>query len=276
MDGEPIFHGPLLGRRNTPLILRRALVFGLTASAYLAAALALAAVNLLIVETLPPPRAVSGVNVGFVTPPPLPGGQGGGPVQPSTVAATRAAAPAAAHSLQVPAPRPTVVPLPPPTDPDPELDHSDTPGTTLEDSGAPGMDSTGVRGPGGGIGVGPGGSAGGGNAEDGRGTGSGGDVVYDEGRSDITPPVQRATRAFPRYPELARKAGVEGSVVLLIVIDREGRVGEIEVLRAPDPRFGFDLAAIEAVKQWRYQPALLGGRPVAVQASVTIEFTISR
>jgi protein TonB len=100
--------------------------------------------------------------------------------------------------------------------------------------------------------------------------------VYDEGHPDITPPVQRPTRAYPRYPELARKAGVQGTVVLLIVIDQDGRVGEIEVLRSPDPRFGFDLAAIEAVKQWRYQPALLAGRPVAVQASVTIEFTISR
>ena len=276
MDGEPIFHGPLLGRRKTPLVLRRALAFGLTASAYLVAALVLLAVNLLVVETLPPPRAVSGVNIAFVNPPPFPGSQGGGPVQPSTVAATPVAAPAAAHSLQAPTPRPTVVPLPPPTDPNQALDPPDTPGAALEGSGAPGMDSTGAHGPAGGLGVGPGGSGGGGNAEQGQGTGSGNDVVYDEGHPDITPPVQRATRAFPRYPELARKAGVEGSVVLLIVIDREGRVGEIEVLRAPDPRFGFELAAIEAVKQWRYQPALLGGRPVAVQASVTIEFSISR
>jgi protein TonB len=104
----------------------------------------------------------------------------------------------------------------------------------------------------------------------------GAEPIYNERHPDITPPVQRASRAYPRYPEMARKAGVQGTVVLLIVIDREGRVGEIEVLRTPDPRFGFDLAAIEAVKQWRYHPALLGGRPVAVQASVTFEFTLSR
>jgi outer membrane biosynthesis protein TonB len=47
-------------------------------------------------------------------------------------------------------------------------------------------------------------------------------------------------------------------------------------MSAPDPRYGFDLATLEAVKQWRYQPALLGGRPVAVQASITFEFSISR
>jgi protein TonB len=137
------------------------------------------------------------------------------------------------------------------------------------------MDSTGAGGPGEGAGVGPGGPGGGG-PHPGPGIGPDGDPIYQESHPDITPPVQRATRAFPRYPELARKAGVQGTVILLIVIDRDGRVGEIEVLRAPDPRFGFDLAAVEAVKQWRYRPALLGGRPVAVQASVTIEFTLSR
>jgi protein TonB len=85
-----------------------------------------------------------------------------------------------------------------------------------------------------------------------------------------------STRTLPKYPELARRARVEGSVILLITIDREGRVGEVEVLRSPDPRYGFDLAAIEAVRQWRYRPALLDGRPVAVQASVMVEFAIGR
>ena len=64
--------------------------------------------------------------------------------------------------------------------------------------------------------------------------------------------------------------------MLLIVIDRDGRVGAIEVLRSPDPRFGFDLSAIEAVKIWRYRPARWAGRPVSVQASVLIEFSLSR
>lgn len=48
------------------------------------------------------------------------------------------------------------------------------------------------------------------------------------------------------------------------------------MLSSPDPRFGFDLAAIEAVKQWRYRPAMLGRRRVAVQASVMVEFSLSR
>jgi protein TonB len=276
MDGAPIFHGPIQSGRDTPVVLRRALLFSLMAAAYLAAALALVALNLLVVEALPPPRAVSGIDITFRPPLPLPGGQGGGPIQPSTVAVSPVAAPAAAHSLRSPAPRPIVVPLPPPTDPHDAPAHVDGPETASTDSGVPGMDSLGGGGTGIGDGPGSDGPGGGGIGDRGRGTGFGDDAVYDEGHPDITPPVQRPTRAYPRYPELARKAGVQGTVVLLIVIDQDGRVGEIEVLRSPDPRFGFDLAAIEAVKQWRYQPALLAGRPVAVQASVTIEFTISR
>jgi protein TonB len=84
-----------------------------------------------------------------------------------------------------------------------------------------------------------------------------------------------SSRKLPDYPDLARRARVEGTVILLIGIESDGRVGAVEVLRSPDPRYGFDLAAIEAVKQWRYRPALLGGRPVAVQANVMVEFTLS-
>jgi protein TonB len=98
-----------------------------------------------------------------------------------------------------------------------------------------------------------------------------------EATPGLEPPVViPSTRAHPDYPDIARKARVTGSVLLLIVIDKEGRVGSIEVLQAPDARFGFELAAIEAVKRWRYRPARLGGRPVAVQASVRIEFTLAR
>jgi len=271
MDGAPIFHGPIARDHGAPILVRRAVLFGLTAVAYLSAALVFVAANLLIIETMPPPKALTGPPIIFRPPAPLPGGPGGGPAPHTTVAATPPA-----PSLRPPTPRPTVVPLPPPTDPRAETDHVDAPAAEGWDSGAPGMDPSGAGGPGGEGDDGRGGPGGGGTGGGGPPGIGGGDPIYDEGHPDITPPIQRASRAYPRYPELARKAGVQGTVVLLIVIDRDGRVGEIEVLRTPDPRFGFDLAAIEAVKQWRYRPALLGGRPVAVQASVTFEFTLSR
>jgi periplasmic protein TonB len=100
---------------------------------------------------------------------------------------------------------------------------------------------------------------------------------FQSGDPRVTQPIIiPSSRVLPRYPDLARRAGLEGTVILMIVIGSDGKVGEIEVLRSPDQRWGFDLAAIEAVKQWRYQPGLMAGRPVSVYAQVMVEFTISR
>jgi protein TonB len=90
------------------------------------------------------------------------------------------------------------------------------------------------------------------------------------------PRIIPSSRAVPDYPAMARRARVMGTVELRIVIDEKGRVGQIEVVRTPDSRFGFDLAAIESVKRWRYQPGRLDGRPVAVEAFVLVEFTLAR
>ena len=93
----------------------------------------------------------------------------------------------------------------------------------------------------------------------------------------VTQPVLiPSTRALPGYPDIARRARVEGTVILMIVILADGSVGEIEVVRSPDPLWGFDLAAVQSVRHWRYTPALMHGRPVAVYAQVLVEFTISR
>jgi protein TonB len=102
-------------------------------------------------------------------------------------------------------------------------------------------------------------------------------AILDEHDSRLVAPrLIQGSRVQPRYPDIARRARVEGRVILMIVIGPDGAVGPIEVVRGPDPRHGFELAAIEAVKRWRYQPALLNGRPVAVYATVVIDFTLSR
>ena len=100
--------------------------------------------------------------------------------------------------------------------------------------------------------------------------------VYDWDPDVIAPVLIPSTRQLPKYPRVARMAGVDGSVVLLAAIRPDGTVGEIEVLRASDPRFGFEFAVIEAVKQWRYRPGLMHGRPVTVYVRVIVEFTLSR
>ncbi len=117
---------------------------------------------------------------------------------------------------------------------------------------------------------------------DGTGPGPGGPggvdgELFDERDPRLVRPLLIASsRVLPRYPALARRAHIEGTVILLIIIGPSGTVGAIEVKRSPDLIWRFDLAAIEAVKRWRYQPALLQGRPVAEQAGVIVEFTLSR
>jgi len=76
----------------------------------------------------------------------------------------------------------------------------------------------------------------------------------------------------PTYPPEAGRARVEGTVVLLAVIGKDGSVQDVHV------ESGLPLlaqAAIDAVKQWRYKPYLLNGEPVEVASRITINFTLS-
>ena len=68
------------------------------------------------------------------------------------------------------------------------------------------------------------------------------------------------------------KPGIQGIVILEAVITKTGTVEDVRVLRALHPIL--DQAAISAVKQWKYQPAMLNGRPVKVYFTVTVNFTL--
>lgn len=77
----------------------------------------------------------------------------------------------------------------------------------------------------------------------------------------------------PAYPELARRTGVHGTVILEVRLDERGRVSEVTVLRGQ--RFGLTESAVAAVSRWRYEPARLDGRAVPVLMTVTINFELS-
>jgi protein TonB len=75
----------------------------------------------------------------------------------------------------------------------------------------------------------------------------------------------------PVYPTLARQARIQGNVVLHAIIDKDGKVAQLEVMS------GHPLlvqAALDAVKQWRYKPTLLNGDPVEVDTTITVTFTM--
>lgn len=76
----------------------------------------------------------------------------------------------------------------------------------------------------------------------------------------------------PRYSEEARKARVEGTVMLSLVVDPEGNTRNIKVVRSLEP--SLDQKAIEAVSQWKFKPGLKDGTPVAVQAQIEVTFRL--
>jgi TonB family protein len=76
------------------------------------------------------------------------------------------------------------------------------------------------------------------------------------------------------YPLEAKKAGVQGAVVLGAVIGKDGSVRILKALHSPSPLLSE--AAIDAVKRWRYQPYILNGTPVEVDTTVTVKFTLPR
>lgn len=89
---------------------------------------------------------------------------------------------------------------------------------------------------------------------------------------DVRPPV-KIHHVAPAYTELARRAGVRGTVKVRAVIERDGRVTEVKVLKALP--LGLDESTVEAVRQWRYEPATLHGKPVAVYLDLRVDFTLN-
>jgi protein TonB len=78
--------------------------------------------------------------------------------------------------------------------------------------------------------------------------------------------------AQPRYTEPARRARIQGTVILEAVIDQKGRVTDLRVLKGLP--LGLDQSALDAVRDWRFKPATLEGRPVRVFYTLTVNFQI--
>jgi len=81
-------------------------------------------------------------------------------------------------------------------------------------------------------------------------------------------------RVTPRYPEAARIARREGTVIVQCTIDRTGHVTDVRLIKSLG--LGLDESAMSAVEQWRFKPAVLAGRPVPVYFQLSVNFTITR
>jgi protein TonB len=127
-------------------------------------------------------------------------------------------------------------------------------------------------GSGGGIGSGSGGGVGVGHGP-GVGPGSGGGIgggVYKIG-GGISAPTAIST-PDPEYTEEARRAKTQGTCILWLIVDATGKPRDVRVVRGLG--FGLDTKALEAVRQWRFEPSMKDGKPVDVQMSVEVAFKL--
>ena len=76
----------------------------------------------------------------------------------------------------------------------------------------------------------------------------------------------------PQYPAVAREAGIQGAVHLHAIIDTAGNIKSLDLI---DGEPSLANSAMEAVKQWKYKPYLLNGRPVEVDTQITVNFELS-
>lgn len=112
------------------------------------------------------------------------------------------------------------------------------------------------------------------------------DVVFDipegpppspepEGPIQVGGDVEAPVKTYypqPQYTEIARKARLQGVVIVQAIIDKQGNVTNVKLLKGLG--MGLDQAAIDAIKKWQFEPATLHGKPVSVYYNLTVNFRL--
>jgi periplasmic protein TonB len=130
-------------------------------------------------------------------------------------------------------------------------------------------DGPGISGPGAGNGRGTGNGQGPGTSSS-----TGADILSDHPVT-LTPDIRQPVlirKVEPPYPVIAMRSRIQGVVILQAVITKKGTVQDVALLRSAHALL--DEAAIAAVKQWIYEPALLNNKPISVYFRVTVEFRL--
>lgn len=102
------------------------------------------------------------------------------------------------------------------------------------------------------------------------GPGGTGQSIYREGDGGVTPPALLA-KELPLYTEEARRKRVQGLVILKAIIDKNGRVTDVQIIKSLDSEL--DESAVQTVvTKWRFRPATLDGQPVLFEIKIEVEF----
>ena len=89
----------------------------------------------------------------------------------------------------------------------------------------------------------------------------------------ITNPVP-VRRVEPQYTTTALRQRIQGAVELEAIVQADGTVGAVRILRSLDAVYGLDDEAIKAAKQWQFQPGMESGRPVPVLVRLVLEYRL--
>jgi periplasmic protein TonB len=207
------------------------------------------------------------------------GGGGGGNQSPEPVKKVELKG---KEKITVPVEKPPAIEKPKDKPPEDPIQNLTIPAQTLASAdlaqagameGIPTSDSLGLgRGGGAGTGQGTGiGSGRGSGLGEGIGGGTGGGF-YRPGNGVETPRLLREVK--PQYTAQAMRAKIQGEVLLECIVQPDGSVGNIRVVRSLDASFGLDQEAIKAARQWRFQAGTKQGQPVPVLVTIAIAFTL--
>jgi len=202
--------------------------------------------------------------------PPAPQAMGGGGGNQQTQSARKGRLPRPAPMFLPPTTRPTEIEHALPIEPTIEA-APPTPVSALpigDPLGLPGPPSDG-RGRHGGIGDGD--NRGVGNRRGPR-AGDGGNVSGAFSLNAVSTPPVLIHKVEPEYSDEARRARFNGTVILRIVIDANGQPTNLEIVRSPG--LGLGERAVQSVAKWRFRPGRLDGKPVAVLATVEVNFSL--
>lgn len=99
-----------------------------------------------------------------------------------------------------------------------------------------------------------------------------GDTPVRVGGNVKAPVVIESTRVTPQYTEIARRARIQGLVIIEAVIDRQGNVTEARIIKGLP--MGLENEALNAVKRWKFRPGTLNGQPVPVYFNLSVNFRL--
>src|SRR5687767_1105918 len=207
------------------------------------------------------------------------GGGGGGNQSPEPVKKVELKG---KEKITVPVDKPPAIEQPKDKPPEEPIQNLTIPAQTLASAdlaqagaleGVPSSESLGLgrgggAGTGQGTGIGPGRGSG---LGDGWGGGTGGGA-YRPGNGVETPQLIKEVK--PQYTAQAMRAKIQGEVLLECIVQPDGSVGNVRVVRSLDSAFGLDQEAIKAARQWRFAPGTRQGQPVPVLVTIAIAFTL--